>query len=158
MDFEKIRYFVENSIGIIERMGPTLLELEPGRVVMQMPLTADNANHFNAMYAGVQFTLAELMGGALMMATFDTDDYVPIVGKFEITFTRPVVSALTAELKLSEEEILDVNQQLADTKKAKFTTSTELVDQEGQVCATASAVYFLIHKLVLKLPGGLNPA
>jgi acyl-coenzyme A thioesterase PaaI-like protein len=68
MDVAQIKYFAEESIGIVKQMGVKLLEIEPRRVVMQMPLKPENVNHFQTMYAGVQFTLAEVMGGALMMA------------------------------------------------------------------------------------------
>lgn len=146
MDTAQIKHFAEESIGIVKQMGVKLLELEPGRVVMQMPLLPGNVNHFKTMYAGVQFTLAEVMGGALMMATFDVSEYIPIVGKFEITFIKPATTALTAELKLSDDQVVDVNQQLNDNNRAQFETSTELVDQKGKVCAVGRAKYYLVHK------------
>lgn len=146
MDVAQIKYFAEESIGIVKQMGVKLLEIEPRRVVMQMPLKPENVNHFQTMYAGVQFTLAEVMGGALMMATFNLSEHVPIVGKFEITFIKPVSTSLTAELSLTREQVEDVKAQLADTNKAQFETSTELVNQEGVVCAIGKAKYYLIAK------------
>lgn len=146
MDSKQIKHFAEESIGIVKQMGVKLLELEPGRVVMQMPLLPGNVNHFQTMYAGVQFTLAEVMGGALMMATFDVTNFVPIVGKFDITFVKPATTALTAELKLTDEQIADIKQQLDDNNRAQFETSTELIDQKGDVCAVGKAKYYLIHK------------
>jgi len=144
MNFEQIQQASTQSIGIIKEMGVELLEAESGKVVMKMPLSPKSVNHFKTMYAGVQFTLAEVMGGALMMATFDVQQYVPIVGKVEIIFIKPVTSALTAQLTLSREQIEDVNQQLANSPKAQFDTSTELVDESGAVCAVSNARYYLI--------------
>ena len=146
MDTAQIKIFAEESIGIVKQMGVKLLELEPGRVVMQMPLLPGNVNHFQTMYAGVQFTLAEVMGGALMMATFDVTEYIPIVGKFEITFVKPATTTLTAELSLTEEQIVEVNKQIEANNRAQFETSTELVDQHGDVCAVGKAKYYLVHK------------
>ena len=146
MDTEQIRQFAEESIGIIKYAGVKLLELESGRVVMQVPLEPQNVNHFNTMYAGVQFILAEVMGGALMMATFNVAEYVPVVGKYEIIFTKPASSALTAELALDQAQIDDINAQLETNKRAQFETSTELIDQSGDVCAVGKAKYYLIHR------------
>lgn len=146
MDRAKIQFFAEESIGIVKQMGAKLVDLEHGRVSMHMPLLPGNVNHFQTMYAGVQFTLAEVMGGALMMATFDVSEYVPIVGKFEITFIKPANTGLTAELVLTQEQIVDVKAQLKSANRAQFETSTELVDENGQVCAIGRAKYYLVAK------------
>ena len=87
---ETVRELVEKKIAFVERMGLKVLELMPGSVKLMAPLRG-NENHIGSMYAGALFTLAEIPGGALILATFDptrcyplikrTDDQVPASGR-----------------------------------------------------------------------------
>ena len=85
-----------------------------------------------------------------MMATFDTSKYIPIVGKYEIVFTKPARTKLTAELSLSESEIAAINAQLDSENKANFVSNTELKDEQGDVCAVGTAKYYLVAAADLK--------
>src|SRR3546814_5417956 len=79
---------LETGIPFIGRSGLRVLELPRGYVRCQMPF-AGNGNHVGTMYAGAPFTLAELPGGALFLASFDIARYYPIVERSEEHTSEP---------------------------------------------------------------------
>jgi thioesterase domain-containing protein len=125
----------------VERAGIELLHFERGRVVMRMPFEP-NINHVQMVYAGALFTLAEVPGGALFAGAFDTKRFYPIVGDMSIRFTRPAMTAVTVDARMSDEEIDRVTAELEANGKAKYVLEQELRDGSGEVVATTSATYF----------------
>ena len=51
-----------------------MVEARRGHAVASVPLEG-NGNHFGVIYAGVQFTVAEMLGGVIALATFDAAKY-----------------------------------------------------------------------------------
>jgi acyl-coenzyme A thioesterase PaaI-like protein len=102
---------------------------------------AGNGNHVGTMYAGVLFSVAEMLGGALSLATFDPARFYPIVKDLRIDFRRPAASSVTARTSLDGPEIDRV---LADAErdgKGQFVLRSELTDEEGTVVATTEGTY-----------------
>src|SRR3546814_10037091 len=87
---------LETGIPFIGRSGLRVLELQRGYVRCQMPF-AGNGNHVGTMYAGALFTLAELPGGALFLASFDIARYYPIVKSLDMRFKKPATSDRSEE-------------------------------------------------------------
>ncbi len=127
-------------IGFVRRTGLKIVELEPGRVVCEMPLKG-NTNHIGTMYAGALFTLAEFPGGALFVATFDWRRFVPIVTDVKLQFIRPVRTSLRFEMALDADEISRIEKALQTEGRAGFVFAGELTAPDGTVVARSQASY-----------------
>ena len=131
---------MEQTIPVLAHMGLEVIEASPGRAAARVPM-AGNGNHVGTMYAGVLFSVAEMLGGALGLATFDPARFYPIVKDLRIDFRRPAGSAVTARTSLDDAEIASV---LADAErdgKGQFTLTAELTDEDGTVVATTEGTY-----------------
>ena len=60
---------MEFTIPPAHKMGIKAVEARRGYAAASVPLEG-NGNHFGVMYAGVQFTVAEILGGIIALATF----------------------------------------------------------------------------------------
>ncbi len=140
LDTEQLRNFVEKGIPCIERMGLKVREMAPRRASLLAPLKG-NENHIGTMYAGIQFTLAEIPGGILFLTTFDVSKYIPIVKNLNISFIRPATTDITIDLELSQEEVDRVNAELEEKGKSDFILNGELKDTQGTVVAKTAATY-----------------
>ncbi|WP_156753337.1 PaaI family thioesterase [Actinokineospora pegani] len=133
---------IAHLIPQAHRMGVTALELAPGRAVCRVPL-AGNGNHLGTMYAGVLFTVAEVLGGAICLPSFDVGRFYPVVRDLKIDFRRPARSDVTATAELDAATVERVGAEAAAEGKAAFTLAAELVDAEGVVVATTVGSYQL---------------
>jgi|GEM_PF-117700 len=127
-------------IAFVRRTGVRVLELEPGRVVCEMPLKG-NVNHIGTMYAGALFTLAEFPGGPLMLATFGMRRFIPIVTALDMEFVAAAKTDVRVELRLSDDRARRIEAETVDTGKAEFFLEGELKDANGQVVARSRATY-----------------
>ncbi|MGY0217282.1 YiiD C-terminal domain-containing protein [Endozoicomonadaceae bacterium StTr2] len=142
MSAEFVRKLVEEGIPFVERCGIKLLDSEPGKTRLEIPLEP-NLNHIGTMYAGAQFTLGELPGGVLCMTSFDMTRYFPIVKEMTIQFLKPATTALTCEVSLSAEEIERIGAEAKANGKSEFTLSAELKNTEGEVVSVTTGHYQL---------------
>jgi acyl-coenzyme A thioesterase PaaI-like protein len=67
---------IESTIPIAHKMGLKVVEARPGFAATTVPAEG-NGNHFGVIYAGVLFTVAEILGGIIPLITFDTAKYLP---------------------------------------------------------------------------------
>ncbi|MDT5099019.1 MAG: hypothetical protein QOC76_2756 [Mycobacterium sp.] len=81
---------------------------------------AGNGNHFGVVYAGVQFTVAEILGGVIALATFDPAKYYPLVKNVDIKFTGMARTDLRAETSLDKDEIARVGAEVAEKGKGRL--------------------------------------
>ena len=95
---------MEYTIPPAHKMGIKAVEARRVYAVASVPFEG-NGNHFGVVYAGVQFTVAEILGGIIALATFDSAKYYPLVKNVDITFTGMARSDLRAEASLDEDEI-----------------------------------------------------
>ena len=95
---------MEYTIPPAHKMGIKAVEARRGYAVASVPLEG-NGNHFGVVYAGVQFTVAEILGGIIALATFDSAKYYPLVKNVDIKFTGMARTDLRAEASLDEDEI-----------------------------------------------------
>ncbi len=133
----------ERLRGLIPRaaqMGIRFVEVRPGTVRATVPLEG-NANHFGVMYAGVTFTVAEVLGGALHAATWDVTTHYPLVKSLTIDFTAPGTTPLTAQVRLSPEEIERVRAEATPDGKASFVLEAEVTGEDGTVVARTRGDY-----------------
>ncbi|QIS05449.1 DUF4442 domain-containing protein [Nocardia brasiliensis] len=139
---EIINGALEFSIPVAHRMGVTATEVRRGFAATTVPVEG-NGNHFGAMYAGVLFTVAEILGGAIAIATFDNSAYYPLVKDLHVYFRKPAKTDVRAEASLSEAEITRIEAEAAANGKSDFTLRAVVTDAAGVVVAETEGLYQL---------------
>ncbi len=138
--FIQYKEVVEQLVPCVRTMGIKLLEMTPRRVKLLMPL-AGNESHIGSMYAGIQFTLAEYIGGALHLCSFDVNKYIPIVKHMEITYKKPAMTDLTITIELPQEEVDRIHREAGEKGKCDFILNGELKDANGNIVAETKGTY-----------------
>lgn len=133
---------MDTTIPAAHQMGVTVVEAQPGFVAATVPAEG-NGNHFGVIYAGVQFTVAEILGGVIALSSFDATKYFPLVKNLDITFTRMATTELRAEARMSEEDIARVAAEAEQNGKADYVLEAVVTDTAGQVVATTRGLYQL---------------
>jgi acyl-coenzyme A thioesterase PaaI-like protein len=129
-------------IPVAAGMGVRFTELRPGFVRASVPFEG-NGNHFGTIYAGVIFTVAEVLGGGMHLATFDPTTHYPLVKKIDIEFLAPGRSDLTATASLDETEVARLRAEAATGAKVPFVLSAEVVGADGTLVARTRGDYQL---------------
>jgi thioesterase domain-containing protein len=133
---------IESTIPIAHKMGVKVVEARPGFAATTVPAEG-NGNHFGVIYAGVLFTVAEVLGGIIPLITFDTAKYFPLVKNLEIQFVAMAKSDVRAEASLDDETIARVEAEAAERGKADFTLEAVVTYTDGQTVATTRGLYQL---------------
>lgn len=133
---------IERTIPAAHRMGVRVVEARPGQAAATVPFEG-NGNHFGVVYAGVQFAVAEMLGGIIALSTFDSTKYFPLVKNIEISYVKMARSQLRAEAHLDEAEIARVEAEAAERGKADFTVEAVVTDADGNTVATTRGLYQL---------------
>jgi len=136
--------FVGKNIPFATRNGFEVLEYRPGYIKVGIPLKP-NKNHFNAMYAGALYTVAELPGGILCLLNFDPE-YYPTLAEMRMRYLKPAKSDVTIEFTLSKDELARIQAEAKAKGKSKFQLEGELKDSDGNVVALSTAHYQVRHK------------
>ena len=123
-------------------MGIEVVELRPGYVKSRTPIEG-NGNHIGTMYAGVLFTAAELLGGAIALSTFDVTKFYPVIKDMKISYRRPATGDVFAEAEMSDELVAELSEKAAAEGKAEFEFETRLSDESGELVATTVGTYQL---------------
>jgi thioesterase domain-containing protein len=131
-----------STIPIAHKMGVKVVEARPGFAATTVPAEG-NGNHFGVIYAGVLFTVAEVLGGIIPLITFDRTKYFPLVKKLDIEFVAMAKSDVRAEARLDDETIARVEAEAAQRGKADFTLEAVVTDGDGQTVATTRGLYQL---------------
>jgi acyl-coenzyme A thioesterase PaaI-like protein len=133
---------LKQLIPVAADMGVEFVELRPGFVRAEVPFEG-NGNHFGVIYAGVIFTVAEVLGGAIHFATFDVTTHYPLVRGVEIDFVAPGRSRLSASASLSDDEVARIKGAAAPGVKVPFLLTAEVVGEDGIVVARTRGDYQL---------------
>ena len=130
------------TIPIAHNMGVRVVEARPGFAATVVPVEG-NGNHFGVIYAGVQFTVAEILGGIISLSTFDSSKYFPLVKNIDISFVAMAKSELRAEASLDDDTIARIETEAAERGKADFTLEATVTDADGKTVATTRGLYQL---------------
>jgi acyl-coenzyme A thioesterase PaaI-like protein len=133
---------IESTIPAAHKMGVKAAEARRGFAAATVPLEG-NGNHFGVMYAGVIFTVAEIIGGIIALASFDSAKYYPLVKKVDIEFTAAARTGLRAETSLDDAEMTRIETEAAAKGKADFTLDAVVRDEAGQTVAVTRGLYQL---------------
>ncbi|MFC9999310.1 PaaI family thioesterase [Nocardia sp. NPDC127526] len=139
---EIINGAMEATIPVVHNMGVKATEVRPGYAATTVPAEG-NGNHFGVMYAGVLFTVAEVLGGALAIASFDTAKFFPLVKDLHIYFRKPAATDVKAEATLTPEEIARIAAEAEEKGKSDFTLKAVVTDANGVVVAETEGLYQL---------------
>jgi len=137
---ETMNIALEQMIPRAHQMGVTFVEMQPGHVRAELPFEG-NGNHFGTVYAGVIFTLAEVLGGAMHFASFDASTHYPLIRGMQIKYLKPGRGPLSASATLDAETIARVIAEAGTDGKAAFELNAEVVDENGVVVATTVGDY-----------------
>ena len=129
-------------IPVAASMGVEFTAVRRGFVQATVPFEG-NANHFGVVYAGVIFTVAEVLGGALHLATFDASTHYPLVKSVQIDFLAPGTSRLTATASLPDAELERMAAAAATGAKVPFVLEAEVVGADGVLVARTRGDYQL---------------
>lgn len=139
---ETLRRGMSAPFPFVERTGFEVVELRPGHCRARMPL-APNINHIGTMYAGALYTLAEIPGGALALATFDPARFYPVVRDMRITFRAPARTDVEVVVGLDDDEVERIGAEAIDRGKANWSWECELTDADGTVVTVTENHYQL---------------
>jgi thioesterase domain-containing protein len=131
---------LEHTIPIAQKMGLRFTHIEAGHVTAEVPFEG-NGNHFGAMYAGVLFTVGEIIGGPMAMATFDMGQYFPLVKSLNIEFLKPASTMVTSSTRLDLDEAAKLQAVADETGKAEFQLVSEIHDEAGVLVARTTGTY-----------------
>ncbi|MEE8600387.1 YiiD C-terminal domain-containing protein [Euzebya tangerina] len=139
---DDLRPALEDGFPFLTNMGLRLDAIEPGYCKMTAPLEP-NVNHIGTMYAGALFTLAEVPGGAIFLATFDAQAYYPIVRSMDIQFLKMARTDISVEVRIGQDEVDRIQAEANEHGKANYDWTCELVDTDGVVVARTTNHYQL---------------
>lgn len=139
---EAIRQGMSAPFPFVERTGFEVVELRPGYCRARMPL-APNVNHIGTMYAGALYTLAELPGGAMALATFDASRFYPVVKDMHIRFRALARTDVEVAVSLDDEEVERIRAEAEANGKADWSWTCELTDAHGTVVTVTENHYQL---------------
>ncbi|BBY99101.1 PaaI family thioesterase [Mycolicibacterium fallax] len=139
---EQMNAALATTIPIAGKMGVRVVEAGRGYAVTSVPAEG-NGNHFGVIYAGVQFTVAEVLGGIIALVTFDTAKYFPLVKNLDISYRAMANTDLRGEARIDEETIARIEAEAAERGKSDFTVAATVTDANGVVVATSTGHYQL---------------
>jgi thioesterase domain-containing protein len=137
---EQVNGIMRMSIPLVEATRIEVVELRPGYARATAPFER-NGNHLGSMYAGVLFTVAELLGGAIAAVSFDITRYAPVVKSVEIDFTRPARTDVFAETSLDAATIAAATEEADADGRGRYELLATVTDTEGVVVATTVGQY-----------------
>jgi thioesterase domain-containing protein len=121
-------------------MGIRLIELRRGYAAARAPMDG-NSNHLGTMYAGTLFAVAEVLGGAIVAASFDVAKVYPVVKSLKIDYRRPARDAVTAKASISEAQIAELTAAAQTAGKAQCKLTAQIFDTSGQLVAETEGDY-----------------
>ena len=130
-------------VPFVERTQMQYLAKERGYAKLLMPL-GPNANHVDVMYMGAFTVLAEATAANPGISFLDTEKHFPIVKDIAVDFHRMAASDVTAEYRLSEEDIAALEADLARKGSATYVAEVPMLNADGALVATGKVTIKLL--------------
>lgn len=127
-----------NDAGLVAEV------VEERHVRMLLPLEGKHRNHVGIAYAGSEFVLAEIAGGTLFMATYGTDEFVPILKSVECKYLKPGTKDLVVDLSLTEEEAEEKIKAVKERGRGDYFLDVPITDIDGEQVALMSFNYYAL--------------
>ena len=138
--YKTLAAYLESAIGIVKHMGLKVISMKERQVKLLMPLQK-NINHVGTMYAGSLFTLGEIMGGAIFVASFDIGKYYPLVKEVQIRYRKPALTDIMVEAALTEDRVEQIRKEIEKKGKADFNLDLELIDVNREVVSLMQGIW-----------------
>ncbi|MEJ6595855.1 DUF4442 domain-containing protein [Parasphingorhabdus sp.] len=136
---EKPKYRVE----FVERTGLKRLAESRGYAHLLMPL-AGNENHVGVLYMGAYTVLAEAVAALPGISLLDVERHFPILQDIYVDFHKSAASDVTAEYRLSEEEMKNLLADLERKGSATYISEFPMHDADGAHVATGRVTVKLL--------------
>ena len=130
-------------VPFVERTQMQYLEMDRGYAKLLMPL-GPNANHVDVMYLGAYTVLAEAAAANPGISIIDAKDHFPIVKDIAVDFHRMAASDVTAEYRLSEEQMEQIRADLKRKGSAGYLAEVPMFDADGIQVATGRVTIKLL--------------
>ena len=134
----------EGPTPYINMAGLVAEVVEERPVRLSLPIDEIHRNHVGIAYAGSEFVLAEIAGGTLFMATYGTDEYVPILKGVDIKFLQPGTKDLVVDIALSEEEADEKLAEVKERGRGNYFLDIMVKDVEGAEVALFKFNYYAL--------------
>lgn len=97
-------------------------------------------NHLNTVHASAQFALAEACGGEFLLRRFKelATDYVSMLRRAEIKFTKPATGKIYAKATAAEEEIQKFLTELKTKHHAVISVNVAVMDYDWATTMSAT--------------------
>lgn len=141
--FTKLRSMIEGDIPFLRDMGIKVIEMETGRVKLQLPHNSSNLNYIGTCHAGAIFTFGETAGGALAGVAFDIKKYYFVVKEANIKYIKPVTGAINCEISLGLPEKERITKEIEEKGKSSWLVSFSLNNEKNEAVAEMSINYVL---------------
>jgi len=102
-------------------------------------------NHLGSLHAGALYTLAETQSAIFLQSKFPDlkDSIIPLLREGTIKYKKQALSKITAYANTSEEDIEKFFKLFKKKGRGSIKVSVELIDEEDELCAVASFVWFI---------------
>jgi acyl-coenzyme A thioesterase PaaI-like protein len=137
----KPKYRVE----FVERTGLKRLAEGRGHAHLLMPL-AGNENHVGVLYMGAYTVLAEAVAALPGISLLDVERHFPILKDIYVDFHKPAASDVTAEFRLSEEEMKNLLADLDRKGSATYIAEFPMHDADKTHVATGRVTVKLLSR------------
>ena len=118
--------------------------VEERHVKLRLPVEGLHMNHVGIAYVGSEFILAEIAGGTLFMATYGTDEFVPILKGVDIKFVKPGTKDLQVDIALTEEEAEEKIAPVRERGRGDYFLDIPVYDVDGLLVAQMNFNYYAL--------------
>ncbi|MFT6153145.1 MAG: hypothetical protein ACJA0E_000197 [Bermanella sp.] len=137
---EIIDQICKNSVPLFDFLNVSFEFLADGVFQCHMPKERKVSNHLGSVYAGVQWSLAEVLGGIVFLSS-GINGYVPILKSMSIDFTKPALTDLVSEVRFTSNDVNEMKKSLDKDGRYNFELESNVKDINGNIVATGHAVY-----------------
>lgn len=137
---ENVEKFCKSSVPLFDFLDIKFEFLNDGVICCHLPYDRKVSNHLNSVYAGVQWSIAEVLGG-IAFAANSVPGYVPLLKSMNIEFKKPAMSDLVASIQFTEQDAFSMKQALESEGRYNFDLKSSVQDTQGNVVAEGLAEY-----------------
>ncbi len=137
---ENVEKFCKSSVPLFDHLNIKFEFLDDGVIRCHLPFDRKVSNHLNSVYAGVQWSIAEVLGG-IAFATSSVPGFVPLLKSMNIEFKKPAMTDLVAQVCFTEGDAEKMQQALKAEGRYNFELKSTVQDTQGNVVAEGLAVY-----------------
>lgn len=138
------------TVPLLNRAKLEVVALDRGYVKVKMPIEG-NGNHFGVMYAGNLYSISEYVGAGVLLKAVDFSKAIPLAKSATIDYLAPAMEDVFVELRMSDEEIQRLTNEVAEHGKSEYVIEPEVTTADGTVVAKARGTYQL--RSLARMPG-----